>query len=203
MGRLPTLRLHRLHLRIGFARQTTTSLGFAAARAVDLALRVPDRPSIRVIIKDVAGPSSLRPGRLQVTVGEAWTEVFFGLEGPADERVRVEVYHPDSTEKVHGATPDRWYSVSGTSRGMTPPSAPPPAPEGWASTIADEGIRKVFLHIEKHGVVTEPEVTNLLGSARAFRRFSLEFDDYLPRLPFKVRIEPGEGGKRYVREGDR
>ncbi|KYF68125.1 hypothetical protein BE15_38100 [Sorangium cellulosum] len=195
--------LHRLRLRIGFARQTTTSLGFAAARAVDLALRVPDRPPIRVIIKDVAGPSSLRPGRLQVTVGEAWTEVFFGLEGPADERVRVEVYHPDSTEKVHGATPDRWYSVSGTSRGTTPPSAPPPAPEGWASTIADEGIRKVFLHIEKHGVVTEPEVTNLLGSARAFRRFSLEFDDYLPRLPFKVRIEPGEGGKRYVREGDR
>ncbi|WP_437665377.1 BREX-6 system phosphatase PglZ [Sorangium sp. So ce1182] len=195
--------LHRLRLRIGFAKQTTTSLGFATARAVDLALRVPDRPEVRVIIKDVAGPSSLKPGRLQVPVGEAWTEVFFGLEGPSDERVRVEIYHPDSIEKLQGATPDPWYSVSGTSRGTKPPTIPPPAPEGWAGTIADEGIRKVFLHIEKHGVITEPEVTTLLGSARAFRRFSLEFESHLPKLPFKVRIEPGEGGKRYVREGDR
>lgn len=195
--------LHRLRLRIGFARQTTTSLGFAAARAVDLALRVPERPEVRVVVKDVAGPSSLKPGRLLVPVGEAWTEVFFGVEGPADERVRVEVYHPDSVEKVHPATPDRWYSASGTSRGTKPPSVPPPAPEGWAGTIADEGIRKVFLHIEKHGVITEPEVTALLGSPRAFRRFSLEFEAHLLKLPFKVRIEPGEGGKRYVREGDR
>jgi hypothetical protein len=195
--------LHRLRLRIGFARQTTTSLGFAAARAVDLALRVPERPEVRVILKDVAGPSSHKSGRLQVPVGEAWTEVFFGLEGPADERVRVEVYHPDSVEKVHPATPDRWYSASGTSRGTKPPSVPPPAPEGWAGTIADEGLRKVFLHIEKHGVITEPEVTALLGSPRAFRRFSLEFEAHLLKLPFKVRIEPGEGGKRYVREGDR
>ncbi len=141
-----------------------------------------------------------------MTVGEAWTEVFFGLEGPADERVRVEVHHPDNTEKVQSSAPDQWYSVSGTAvapKPSKPPSIPPPAPEGWAGTIADEGIRKVFLHIEKHGVVTEPEVTTILGSPRAFRRFSLEFETHLPKLPFKVRIETADGGKRYVREGAR
>jgi hypothetical protein len=142
-------------------------------------------------------------------VGETWTEVYFSLEGPADERVRIAIHHPDNVEKVRGATPETWYSVSGTAVGATPikankpPSVPPPAPEGWAGTIADEGTRKVFLHIEKHGVITEPEVTNLLGSPRAFRRFSLEFETHLPKLPFKVRIEAAEGGKRYVREGDR
>jgi hypothetical protein len=51
-----------------------------------------------------------------------------------------------------------------------------------------------------HGSVTEAELTVMLGSARAFRRFSLELESYLPRLPFRVRIEPAEGGKRYVRE---
>lgn len=198
--------LHRLRLRIVFAKQTTTSLGFAAARSIDVALRVPE--GVSVILKDATGPVTIKTGRLQVTVGEAWSEIFFGLEGPTDDRVRVEVHHPDGIEKVKSASPDHWFSVSGTTapapaKGPAPASIPPPAPEGWAGTIADEGIRKVFLHIEKHGAITEPEVTGLLGSPRAFRRFSLEFESHLPKLPFKVRIETAEGGKRYVREGDR
>jgi len=61
----------------------------------------------------------------------------------------------------------------------------------------------MFLHIEKHGVITETEVTNLLGAPRVFRRFSLEFDTHAARLPFRVRIETGESGKRYVRDEDR
>jgi hypothetical protein len=202
--------LHRLRIRLGFAKQTTTSLGFAAARSVDLALRVADRSDIRVIFKDVSGPGVLKTGRLQLPVGEAWTEVFFGLEGPNDERVRIEVHHPDNLEKVQSASPESWYAVNGTSvkvvaKGANPPPVPVPlpVPEGWAGTIADDGIRKVFLHIEKHGAITEAEVTTLLGSPRAFRRFSLEFDAHLPKLPFKVRIETADGGKRYAREGNR
>lgn len=197
--------LHRVRVRVGFARQTTTSLAFAAARAVDLTLRVPERDQIRVVLKDVAGPGSLKTGRLQVPIGEAWTEVFFGLSGPTDERVRIEVYHPDSVEKVQSAAPEQWFSVSGTAGSERSASATEAAagsaPSGWAAAIADEGIRKVFLHIEKHSMITEPEVTHLLGSPRAFRRFSLEFDLHLAKLPFKVRIETGDGGKRYVREG--
>ena len=198
--------LHRLRVRLCFAKQTTTSLGFAAARAVDLGIRVADRDDIRVVFKDVSGPGKLKTGRLQLPVGDVWTEVFFGLEGIADERVQIEVHHPDNIEKVQSATPDQWYAVSGTvsmaPKGTKPPTIPPPAPDGWAGTIADEGIREVFLHLEKHGAITEPEVTKLLGSPRAFRRFSLEFEIHLPKLPFRVRIETAEGGKRYVKEGD-
>ena len=206
------LGLHRLRVRLCFAKQTTTSLGFAAARTVDLGLHVDSREDIRVIIKDVSGPGTLRTGRLQLPVDEGWTEVFFGLEGPFDERVRVEVHHPDKVERVAAASPDQWYAVSGTSvavqaakaTGPKPPSIPPPAaPRGWAGTIGEEGFRRVFLHIEKHGVVTEAEATNLLGSPRAFRRFSAELDVHLPKLPFEVRTEMTEAGKRYVREGDR
>jgi hypothetical protein len=150
-------------------------------------------------------------------VTEQWTEVYFGLQGPSDERVRIEVHHPDKVERVHSAMPDQWYSVVGANRtkaSVAPAAAPEaPAPEApavavailgsWADAIADESIRKVFLHIEKHGAITEVEVTGLLGSARAFRRFSVEFDEHLPKLPFLVRTESGESGKRYVREGDR
>jgi hypothetical protein len=195
--------LHRLKLRVVFPKGTTTSLGFAAARAVDLALRVPDRDVVRVVIKDVTKPGVLRTGRLQVPVGDEWTEVFFGLEGPSDERVRVEVHHPDKVEKVRSATPEQWYSVSGSTSSKAPSIPPSAAPSTWVDTIADDGIRKVFLHIEKHGAITETEVMTFLGSRSVIRRFTLEFDLLLEKLPFKVRIEPGDGGKRYVREESR
>ncbi len=197
--------LHRVRLRLAFSKGTTTSLGFAAAGAVDLGLRAPDRDAIRVVVKDVAGPAVLRTGRLRVPVGDAWSEVFFGLEGPSDDRARVEVYHPDNIEKVRSASPDQWFSVSGRSmsEGAKAASVVRPTSSNWADTIADEGIRRVFLHIEKHGIITEHEVTHILGSPRAFRRFSLEFERSLSKLPFQVRIETAEGGKRYVREGDR
>lgn len=197
--------LHRFRVRCCFARETTTSLGFAAARAVDLSLRVPEREAVRVIVKDVAGPATLKTGRLQVPIGDVWTEVFFGLEGPTDERVHVEVFHADNVERVRPATPDQWYAVSGASVGAAkPPVSPASLQAGtWADAIADEGIRRVFLHIEKHGVVTESELAAMLGSPRAARRFSLEFDAHLAKLPFGVRTEPAEGGKRYVREADR
>ncbi len=190
--------LHRLRVRV----VCVPGLGFAAAGLVDVSLRAPERADVRVTLKDRTGPGELKSCRLQVPVGETWTELFFALDGPADERVRVEAYHAENLARVQPATPDQWFSVSGTAAGVT--TAPSVQPSSaWADMIADEGIRRVFLHIEKHGVITEPEVTGLLGSPRAFRRFSLEFDMHLVKLPFRVRIEAGEGGKRYVREEDR
>ena len=122
--------VHRLRLRVVFAKQTTTSLGFAAARTVDLSLRVLERDAVRVIFKDVSGPGSLKTGRLQVPVNEAWTEVFFDLEGPTGDRVRVEVHHPDNIEKVTGASPEAWYSckafstLAGEARGEADVTSP-------------------------------------------------------------------------------
>lgn len=196
--------LHRVRVRVVFPKGTTTSLGFAAARSVDLAIQAAEREGVRVVIKDVAKPGALKGGRLQVPVGDEWTEVFFGLEGPSDDRVRIEVHHPDKIEKVRSATPDEWYSVSGTATAKTP-SVPPPqiTALSWADTITDEGTRRVFLHIEKHGVITEAEVNNILGSPRATRRFSGEWEQQATKLPFIVRTEPGDAGKRWVKEGNR
>jgi len=194
--------LHWLRLRVGFAKDRTTSLAFAAAKSIDLTLRAPDHAGIQVVWKEIAGAGSLKGGRLQVPLGEVWTDVFFGLTGPQDDRVRIEIYHADNVERVQAATPEQWYSVSGQSGATTGQESPQsPAAASWAEHISDEGIRKVFLHVEKHAVITETEIIGLLGSPRAFRRFSVEFDEYLAKLPFKVRTETGEGGKRYVREG--
>ncbi len=198
------LGLHQLKVRVVFPKGTTTSLGFAAAPAVNLAIRIPEREGVRVVIKDVAKPGVLKGSHFALPVGDAWTEVYFALEGPSDDRVRLEVHHPDNIEKVRSAKPEEWYSVSGQASAKAP-SVPPPTttPLSWADTIADEAIRKVFLHIEKHGVITETEVTKILGSPRATRRFSVDWELHLTKLPFIVKTEPGDAGKRWVKEGSR
>lgn len=84
-------------------------------------------------------------------------------------------------------------------RGATVPVEETP---GWASLLADEGARRVFLHLATHGSITEHEVTGFLGSPRAYRRFALEFDAHAQKVPFRVRIEPLADGKRYVKEGE-
>lgn len=202
--------LHRVRARVVFERGTTTSLGFAAARSIALELRAKDRDQVRVLLKDVAGPvqASLKAGRLELPVGEAWTEVFFSLEGPVDERVRVEALHPDAVEKVTGASPDQWYAVSGRAA-PAPTKKPkrasdrPPVSGGWADSIEDEGVRKVFLHVEKHGIINEMELVALLGTPRSARHFAGRYEQYTERLPFKIRVESGAGGKSYVREGEK
>lgn len=195
------LGLHRLRLRVIYAKQSPTNLGFTGARLVSLALKAKDQTTTTVVLKEVGSPGELKAGHVQVPVGDEWTEVFFGLEGDNDGRARIEVYHPDTIETVRSHVPEQWYAVS--RRAASVPSTPAPAPSGWADTITDEGSRRVFLHLEEHRVITEQEVTHILGSPRAFRRFSLEFDSHLEKLPFRVRIETGDDGKRYVREEDR
>jgi hypothetical protein len=102
-------------------------------------------------------------------------------------------------EKVEPRRLETWFDVVET---KTIVDEQPTAATGtWADSISGEGVRKVFVHLEKHGSITETEVTTMLGSPRAFRRFSLEFEAHVEKLPFRVRIEPADGGKRYVREG--
>ena len=153
-------------------------------------------------MKEVTGAGSLKSGRIHAPVGDTWTEVYFALEGTADERVRVEIHHGDNIERVRSCVPDALFAVSGLTGGLRSPTAPPPAPS-WAENIDDEAIRTVFLHIEKHGAATEVEIIKMLGNARAARRFALNFDGFLAKLPFRVRSESNASGKRYVREEEK
>ena len=82
---------------------------------------------------------------------------------------------------------------------MAPPATAPT--EAWAAAFEDATVARVFLHIRKHGTITEEEAVELLGSPRALRRFSLGFEEHVKRIPFQVRIETTASGKRYVREG--
>jgi hypothetical protein len=70
----------------------------------------------------------------------------------------------------------------------------------WHDSFEDENIRAVFIHLQRHGSVTENELTQFLGGARKARSFSLAFEEYLKKVPFSVRIETTASGKRYIKE---
>jgi hypothetical protein len=64
----------------------------------------------------------------------------------------------------------------------------------------DEGVRRFFHHLEKHGTVTDEQAQNLLGGPRKARRFATLFENHAARAPFEVRIDVVGNIKRYVRE---
>ncbi len=191
------LGFHRLSLRLVFPAGAQSNLAYVGPRTIDLDLRVPGRADIRAMVREVAGAGKLKAGRIEAPVKEEWVEVFFSLEGPADERVPVEVFHPDNIHRVQAAVTDRLFLAVGRNKDAV---ASPRS--GWESAIQDEGARGIFQHLAEHGSMTEEEIIRKLGSPRAARRFALSFDAHLKLLPFKVRSETNASGKRYVREED-
>jgi hypothetical protein len=185
------------------------------APMIHLALRIPERPDIQVTIKDAPGAvmNNLNKHQLAIPLNHDWIEVLFDLTGLEDERVRVAVYETETEEELVSVSPEVSFSVVGTL--AEPPDPPDTGPESmpatisavsptlsstWQDSFEDENIRAVFIHLQRHGSVTEHELTQFLGGARKARSFSLAFEEYLKKVPFSVRIETTASGKRYVKE---
>jgi len=192
--------VRRIRLRLRLA---GGQLGFTNAKAVSLALRAVGASEVRPVLKDVNGLGTLQDAMLRIAVGDDWSELCFALEGPSSDKVRVEVFHPDGVEQVEKCELADWFEVDWRRGTPEPIVATADRVLDWLDALSDEGVRSVFRHLANHGSVTESEVIGFVGSARAFRRFSLDFDEHARKVPFRVRIEPGADGKRYVKEGEK
>ncbi len=201
--RMPdALGMRRMKLRLRAAHDDAGQLGFVAASSVSVGFRAPGHAEVLPVLKGISGPGAIQDGTLRLAMDADWTEVFFAIEGPSSEAVRLEVYHPEGTEQVAPQPLDGWFVVDWR-RGSLEPSPQAERVLDWADALPEGGVRAVFVHLSEHGAITEPEVTRMLGSPRAFRRFSLDFDDLVRKVPFRVRTEPGADGKRYVKEADK
>jgi hypothetical protein len=178
------------------------SLDFASIFELDIALRVPESPDVRVELCEIRGGARLSSGTVIATVGEEF-ELFFRLTGGEDSRVSVELYHPSREASVEPCSLRERFEVLGhIERATTTFSMETKSKdESWLTDLPEEKIRHVFQHLARHGTITESEVTEMLGSARAYRKFSRQFEQYAATAPFTVRIDSVSGVKRYVREG--
>jgi hypothetical protein len=189
----------RIQVRVKPAPVAQGILSFVAAQKINLALRVPERPDIQVIIKDAPG-AKVKNQQIQIPVGGDWIEVLFDLKGQGDERNRIEVFHPDNIEDVEPLIPQTYFNVSGSLQNASSPVTESSRVTNWQDSFEDEAIRNVFLHLQQHSSITEIELTQMLGSARQVRRFSVEFEEHLKKVPFSVIIETTSNGKRYIKQ---
>jgi len=188
------------------------SLSFGGAREVELALRAPEEPGVRVELCSVRGGARLAGGAIHAGVDKAF-EVFFKLAGPEERRVRVELLHAGGAADLDALVLDARFAVApppprrkddeddagDDGEVGTPPAEPRTA---WLEDLPAGGVRQLFEHLAAHGIVTESEAMGMLGGARALRRFSREFEDHAAKAPFVVRVDSVGGVKRYVREGN-
>ncbi|WP_411868849.1 BREX-6 system phosphatase PglZ [Vulcanococcus limneticus] len=189
------------------------ALAFGGRSRIELALKCPDNPDLKVELSQARGTAQVKDSVIQAPVGEAF-ELFFRLIGSSQEKVRVEVFHPSATDQVAPCIPEARFPVTALSTAPQRPSeraaeqlAPAPAAgphsasSSWVETLSEDGkIRQLFAHLEAYGAITEPEVAAMLGSPRAARRFALQVDELASRAPFAVRVVVVGEVKRYVKE---
>ena len=198
------------------------SLGFLSPKSISLALRVPGRPDVLIGLLDAGPPATLTDGRILIPPNRDEALVEFEIEAQADERVRVEIYHPDAMEDVTPKVVEGFFEAA-RSRHLPKPrtikeSAPPPAPpegtlEGtpsppmptptapeWTDLIADEGYRRVVAILAERRSINEAELAEVLGSPRRVRAFARHYDDLVRLLPFEVEVLTVSGMKTYARK---
>lgn len=212
----PVMGMHRIKATVVQLAQTSLNLG--GGRRVELRLRAADTSHVNVELLD-APRASLQSGAVVAKVDEPF-ELLFRLTGPEATRVRVQLEHSTGLLEVEPAVLDQRFAVEcdepgiRTSRPPDPPGKKSGAAQGkatsgkagdaaleWLEEFDNEGVRKVFGHIQRFGGIDETDATEMLGGPRQFRSFSRRFDDYASRAPFAVHIDTSSGQKRYVKEG--
>lgn len=214
----------RLELRVRLQRKSSGLLSFAGPRRISLALRVVGRDGAALSalpqLIDVTPPGKLETGSVWVPPNADAVTVAFAIEGEVDEKVRVEVYHPDAVESVTPKIVEGWFNMRRNRWLGKPSEAPPPTSRSaptqseagmaeqadaaargdWSSGIDDDGFRAVFELIERQESVNEEELQRVLTIPRRVREFARKFDELSRLVPFEVQVTTTGGMKCYVKK---
>ncbi len=122
-------------------------------------------------------------GQLIVAAGAPVESVFLQLKGRVEA---IKIYHPDGEYLVTPAT----ISLDQEPRKVT---------GDWETAVSDPLALKILRHLNKHQSITEAEIIDLTNNTRAARRFARLLPTLQAQLPFKVRVDTGQGNT-YIKE---
>ncbi len=163
----------------------------------------PTREGVAIDLSEATG-ARIEEGMVVASLNTPFT-VAFALRGPREERVTVALNAVSSTVRVDGTTTRARFDVLPAKRrtgevAIAPVGAPPtePGPDAsWLDEVTDDGHRRALKHISEHGAINESELQQVLGHARAVRRFARAFDGYQALAPFTMTIESTGMGRTY------
>ncbi|AUX22407.1 alkaline phosphatase [Sorangium cellulosum] len=161
----------RLRVAVRLQSRENASLGFLAPKSISLALRVPGRPDVSIGLLDAGPPATLADGRVLVPPNRDEAVVEFELEGQADEKVRVEVYHPDAVEEVTSKVVEGFFDVARSRhlpklRGAAGSAPPPPGAGTAASPVPAPGAGTAASPVPAPGAGTAASPVPAPGRAR-------------------------------------
>lgn len=106
----------RLQVAVRLQSRENAALSFASPKTIRLALRVPGRSDVSVTLLDVGPPASRADAHVSVPPNQEEALVEFELEGAIDEKVRVELFHPDGVEEVAPKLVEGFFDVARSRR---------------------------------------------------------------------------------------
>lgn len=183
--------LHRVQGRVE-AVQGGLAFGGAATIEIELAAK---HDEVKVELCDARNGARIKDGAVVAHVGKAF-EVLFRLSGRATRAVQVELRRASSSVQLEAKTVQEWFAMSVTGERVEPQAV---VEAGWLDALPEEA-RQLFAHLKEYDSLSEEQAMQMLGGARALRRFSRRLEEYVALAPFSVRIETISGTKRYVRE---
>ena len=214
-------RLGRQRLRIAVRLQSreTAMLGFFSPKTISLALRVVGRPDLAITILDAQPPAELVGGRILVPPSGDDAVVEFEVASEVDDKVRVEVFHPDAREEVTPKIVEGFFDATAprrpgkamatppppvaTREGPSTPSSTPVAPPrsaDWEDFVTDDGYKRVLKIVEQQRSINEEELLVVLRSPMRVRAFARSFDNLVRQLPFEVEVRTAGGMKVYTKK---
>ena len=191
----PVMGCSRLRVTLLKTEESSGLLEFTKGEKITVAFRLPNQAG-QVVIKD-APEAELFNQQLLLEEGKP-VEVYFTIVGSGDSKAAVEIYHPDGIKTVQPCRPAAFFPVDLVKGATAPAPTVEAEPSCWYDNLPD-GVREVFLHIDKHGAITEAETTTMLGNPRKARRFAAQFEDHVKLLPFHVHVESVATGKRWIK----
>ncbi len=192
----------RLKLAVRLQNLETASLAFEGPKKISLALRVRGQTNLALTVIAVEPPGELgSAGRVLVTPNRAEAVVEFEIEGPVDDRVQVEIYHPDAIAEVTPKIVEGFFDVAKVQGAKKTADAPATnAPKDWEALIVDEAYRRVVTIVAERRSINEAELQQVLGSPMRVRAFARSFDKLVQLLPFEVEVLTVNGMKVYSRK---
>lgn len=195
----------RLSVSVRLQQRESATLSFAGPTTIGLALRVRGRDDLTLTVISADPPAELASGQVQVPPNRAEALIEFEIEGAIDEKVQVEVYHPDAVAEVTPKVVDGFFDVARDRRlprseTPKPPPVEPPKAGGWQELIADEAYRRALTILAERRSINEEELCTVLGSSTRVRIFSRRYEELLQFLPFQIEVLTVNGMKVYTRK---
>ena len=188
--------LHLLEIQVIPLEQV--GLSFGAMPEIELCFEVVDGNGERVLVEHLEEPGRPTPGGFFCPPGKT-VVVGFRVRGDRAGKVAVRLHHPAAAHDVDDLVLEERFVVSLDATSAAP--APVTAPANWAEAIEDPAARRLLVHLDTHGALTEDEAAAILDNPRQARRLLARIDSLVALAPFDVRRESAAGRTTFTKVG--